>query len=182
MWRRAWEWLNQGPRVRLRWPRIWPGRWSRLVRFAGKWQSLFLALVMLGLLIGLPQSGRIGDGMRDGTTIFRADNQEFLCHWPKVIDGDTIHCGTTRVRLAGIDAPEMPGHCRPGRDCTPGDPYAARDYLRSIVRNPMTCRATDKDAYGRIVARCKADGKDLSCAMLAAGHAVRRYGYINCLF
>ena len=35
-----------------------------------------------------------------------------------VIDGDTIHCGYTRVRLAGIDAPEMPGHCQPGRACT----------------------------------------------------------------
>lgn len=152
------------------------------MRFIGKWQSLLLAVVMVGLVIGLPRSGNIGDALRDGATTSSATNQEFVCHWPTVIDGDTIHCGNTRVRLAGIDAPEMPGHCRSGRDCTPGDPYAARDYLRSIVGNPMTCRATDKDVYGRVVARCAANGKDLSCAMLAAGHAVRRYGHINCLF
>lgn len=115
MWRRAWIWLNQGPRVRLRWPRIRPGRRSGLVRFLGKWHSLLLAMVMLGLVIGLPQSG---DMMRDGAAIPHISSQEFLCHWPKVIDGDTIHCRYTRVRLAGIDAPEMPGHCQPGRACT----------------------------------------------------------------
>ncbi|MCK5519400.1 MAG: thermonuclease family protein, partial [Alphaproteobacteria bacterium] len=38
----------------------------------------------------------------------------------------------------------------------------------------------EKDHYGRTVARCKANGKDLSCAMVAAGHAIERYGVLNC--
>lgn len=44
------------------------------------------------------------------------------CVSPTVVDGDTLRCGSTRIRLSSIDAPELPGHCRPGRECTPGDP------------------------------------------------------------
>jgi endonuclease YncB( thermonuclease family) len=39
-----------------------------------------------------------------------------------VTDGDTIRCNGERIRLLGIDTPELPGHCRKGRDCVSGDP------------------------------------------------------------
>ena len=40
------------------------------------------------------------------------------CRAAYVIDGDTIACATgPRIRLASIDAPELPGHCRTGRRC-----------------------------------------------------------------
>ncbi len=48
-------------------------------------------------------------------------------------DGDTIRCGNERIRLLGIDAPELPGHCREGRRCAPGDPYAATTSLRKAI-------------------------------------------------
>jgi endonuclease YncB( thermonuclease family) len=59
----------------------------------------------------------------------------FLCLNPSHHDGDNIYCaGEIRShRLYGIDAPEMPGACRPGRECTPGDPYASRDHLKSLT-------------------------------------------------
>jgi len=105
----------------------------------------------------------------------------FQCPSPHVIDGDTIRCGSTRVRLSGIDAPEMPGHCRPGRECTPGDPIASKENLRALLSNgPVQCERTDTDAYGRTVARCSAGGADLSCAQIAADHAVRRYALLIC--
>ena len=44
----------------------------------------------------------------------------------------------------------------------------------------VTCVPIEIDRYGRTVALCKAGGKDLSCAMVAAGHAVERYGVLNC--
>lgn len=102
------------------------------------------------------------------------------CHHPYIIDGDTFDCGGTRVRLAGIDAPEMPGHCRQGRTCTPGNPHAAKTALSELTRTTVNCEQTDTDHYGRVIARCKASGKDLSCAMIDANHAVRRYGFILC--
>ncbi len=105
----------------------------------------------------------------------------FSCRSVKVTDGDTLRCDGKRVRLAGIDAPELPGHCRKGRDCTPGDPYASTDNLEMLVATgPVVCAQSDIDVYGRIVARCTSGGTDLSCQQIEDGHAVRRYGSIAC--
>lgn len=107
----------------------------------------------------------------------------FTCENPRHHDGDNVRCAGLKpaIRLEGIDAPEMPGACRPGRDCTPGDPYAARDALRALTQGrSVICTRQDTDRYGRIIARCSADGIDLSCAMIAAGHAVPRYVTIDC--
>jgi len=109
-----------------------------------------------------------------------APGGQFTCASPRITDGDTLRCGERRVRLANIDAPEMEGRCRPGRRCTPGDPIAARDHLRRLARGPLACRIVDIDHYGRTVARCSAGGRDLSCAMVAARHAVPRYGRLRC--
>lgn len=103
------------------------------------------------------------------------------CTSPQVLDGDTLHCGTTRIRLSSIDAPELPGHCRPGRECTPGDPYASTGNLRSLVAGqPVQCQQVDTDHYGRAVARCSVEGRDLSCARVEGGFAIRRYGFLIC--
>lgn len=95
------------------------------------------------------------------------------------------------MRLDAIDAPEMPGACRPGRECTPGDPFAARDHLSSLTRGRVVeCRIVDADKrragfqeadrYGRPIARCFADGVDMSCKMVADRFAVERYGELGC--
>lgn len=112
----------------------------------------------------------------------------FLCLAAVTIDGDTIRCANIaaaggRVRLAGIDAPELPGHCAPGRRCASGDGYAAKAALAKMLKGRVTCEQADTspdrpgfqqyDRYGRIVARCRAGGRDLGEAMLAAGHAAR---------
>jgi endonuclease YncB( thermonuclease family) len=102
------------------------------------------------------------------------------CERPYIIDGDTLDCGGHRIRLARIDAPEMPGHCREGRRCTPGDPYAAREQLIAMTRGPVSCDPLETDSYGRTVALCSGDGGDLSCGMVAGGFAVKRYGHLSC--
>jgi micrococcal nuclease len=99
----------------------------------------------------------------------------FSCTPALVVDGDTLRCPQP-VRLAAIDAPEMPGHCRKGRVCVEGDPVAARSYLRGLTqRGPVQCVKTGEDRYRRTLARCNAAGVDFSCAMVQAGHAVQRY-------
>lgn len=110
-----------------------------------------------------------------------SEESDFFCDEPSVTDGDTIRCGALRVRLASIDAPEMPGHCRRGRTCVDGDPYASKAHLQRLVDGGrVSCRQTDTDRYGRIVALCEASGQDLSCAQVQAGHAVVRYGDLTC--
>ena len=102
------------------------------------------------------------------------------CNNPSVVDGDTLHCMGARIRLIGIDAPEMPGHCNTGRACTAGDPYASREHLVAITRATVKCYSDGVDRYQRTLARCRVGDTDLSCEMIASGHAVPRYRDITC--
>jgi micrococcal nuclease len=106
-----------------------------------------------------------------------------VCEAPRAVDGDTLACANliARIRLVGIDAPELPGHCRKGRECAPGDGLAARLHLtRLAARTPAIAYPAGRDKYGRILARVRFSGQDASCAMLAAGHAIPRYAPLRC--
>ena len=107
----------------------------------------------------------------------------FACENPSHHDGDNLRCSNVpgSMRLQGIDAPEMPGACRPGRNCVDGDPFAARDYLRGLTAGKtLQCVQEDTDNYGRAIVNCTAQGVNISCAMIAGGHAVPRYAPIAC--
>ncbi len=107
----------------------------------------------------------------------------FSCVNPSHHDGDNMRCANVpgSLRLQGIDAPEMPGACRPGRTCVEGDPFAARDYLRSLTQGrDVQCVLEDTDSYGRRIVNCTADGVNISCAMIAGGMAVPRYAPLDC--
>ena len=94
-----------------------------------------------------------------------------------VTDGDTIRCGEERVRLLGIDAPEM-GACRPGRQCVAGSGPDARAALQRLVEGqPLTIVRLGQDRYRRTLGVVFAGDTNTSCAMIAAGQAeyVRRW-------
>lgn len=111
----------------------------------------------------------------------KTGDDNFRCEKIDVTDGDTFKCGDQRIRLAGIDAPELPGHCRKGRVCAPGDPVASRNALASLlVHQPVLCLEIDIDRYGRTIASCEAGGVNLSCALVRSGNAVQRYGGYPC--
>jgi endonuclease YncB( thermonuclease family) len=98
----------------------------------------------------------------------------FLCTVVSIHDGDTLRCSDgTRVRLHAIDTPEMPGACREGRSCAPGDPYRAKAALVKLAgRQTLRCDRTGT-SYDRVTAYCSSRGVDLSCAMWRGGWAVR---------
>lgn len=102
-----------------------------------------------------------------------AEPIEVVC---SVTDGDTIRCGDERIRLLGIDAPELPGHCRQGRDCVEGDGAAAtRSLERGASLGPLVIVRMGTDRYGRTLALVRAQtpagSQDLSCWQLQQGHA-----------
>lgn len=105
---------------------------------------------------------------------------EISCHSPYIIDGDTFDCNGTRIRLQGIDAPELEGHCRIGRKCATGDAIASKNQLTNITRSAVSCAAIELDKYGRTLANCRAQNIDLSCTMIASGHAMPRYARLHC--
>jgi endonuclease YncB( thermonuclease family) len=96
----------------------------------------------------------------------------------RVLDGDTLIVAGDTVRLFGIDAPEHDQTCKDdtGTDWPCG--RVAQATLRQIIgANPVTCTQKDRDHYGRVVATCKAAGRDLAAQMVKAGMALayRRY-------
>ena len=91
----------------------------------------------------------------------------------RVVDGDTLATADERLRLSGIDAPEMGQPCERGGvtyDC--GE--AARAAMARIVGNGgVTCEAIGVDQYRRQVVRCVgADGQDIGAALVAQGWAM----------
>lgn len=94
------------------------------------------------------------------------------------VDGDTIRCGKTRYRLLGIDAPEMPGHCRKGRVCAPGDPRTSKASLAAAMTlGPIRFQHVATDRYGRPVGIVWAGRVNLSCWQLSRKQAVHRPDY-----
>lgn len=87
-------------------------------------------------------------------------------------DGDSLRCGEERVRLIGIDAPELHG-CRHGRKCVEGDPHASLAALRAAIgNNPVRLERHGKDRFGRTLAFAFVGEVNLSCHQLRQGGAV----------
>jgi micrococcal nuclease len=96
------------------------------------------------------------------------------------IDGDTLRCTEIgRVRLLGIDAPEMPGHCRKGRICAPGNPQKSKANLARLIRPGVTIAPVTRDRYGRTVALVYAGSRNVACEQLKARHAIYRPKWDN---
>ena len=89
----------------------------------------------------------------------------------RVVDGDTLALGSRRLRLIGIDAPELRQSCsRNTADYPCGQEAAAQ--LRDLVKGQLECRTEGSDRYRRALVRCQSDGIDINMAMVRSGHAV----------
>lgn len=90
------------------------------------------------------------------------------------IDGDTFKFGGVHYRIAAIDAPELPGHCRVGRHCAPGDPFAAKRALQQYLdTGDVRCQPIGLDRYQRTLVTCTINGTNLGDDLIALGYAIR---------
>lgn len=94
-----------------------------------------------------------------------------------VADGDTMRVGARRVRLSGVDAPELSQRCGPDSRKVACGATAAEWLRRRVEGRPITCEQVDTDRYGRSVAICRVAGEDIGAAIVEAGWATayRRY-------
>jgi endonuclease YncB( thermonuclease family) len=98
---------------------------------------------------------------------------EELTGRPRVVDGNRLAFGETRVRLFGIDAPEARQRCTSadGRDWACGL-HAARHLHNVTKERDVRCEPREGDARGQLVAVCRTGGVDLARAMVRAGFAI----------
>ena len=86
-----------------------------------------------------------------------------------VIDGDTIHIGSHKIRFQGINAPEL------------DEPYGkqAKWALHKMVKGQtITAYPNGEKSYDRIVAKCFLDdGRDLAAEMVKMGLALDMPNY-----
>lgn len=87
------------------------------------------------------------------------------CH---AVDGDTLRCGRERVRLVGLDTPEMQGRCAAETRMA----ERAKARLASLSAAGVTLQPQGRDRYDRLLAvvRDRA-GRDLAFLMIREGHA-----------
>lgn len=89
----------------------------------------------------------------------------------RVVDGDTIEWQGQKVRLFGIDAPEITQTCdRRGQSWDCGR-WSMVMLERAIGTETVACTAIDTDRYGRMVATCTAGGVDLARTQVQTGAA-----------
>ncbi len=108
---------------------------------------------------------------------------------PKIVDGDTLKINEYKIRLEGIDAPEIKQQCKKEKlkissiigytfyknyNC--GE-VSKKNLDAKIFGSKIKCVSSGKDKYKRYLATCFKDKINLNRWMVRNGHAVayRRY-------
>lgn len=133
-------------RARSRWPR-----------------ALGLGVAALGGALLLSMA----EGLRDPSVASAAPEvgASALAGRPtRITDGDTFRLGEVRVRLHGVNAPELR---------TPDGQPARRHLVGLIGDDGVRCADTGQRSYERVVATCwSAAGRELGATMVADGWAL----------
>ena len=109
--------------------------------------------------------------------------------FPKVVDGDSIHIKSYKIRLEGIDAPEMRQKCKKPylqimfftfqKDYFCGQ-VSKKKLIQKIGNKPVKCILLGKDRYKRYLAKCFKGTINLNKWMVRNGYAIayRKYSKI----
>tara|TARA_B100001248_G_C27282074_1_gene408207 strand:- start:18 stop:521 length:504 start_codon:yes stop_codon:yes gene_type:complete len=108
---------------------------------------------------------------------------------PKIIDGDTVHINSKKIRLEGIDAPEIKQQCKKpslkisaiiglqiNKNYSCGV-IAKIKLIDKINNSKIKCISSSKDRYNRFLATCYKNRINLNKWMVRNGYAVayKRY-------
>ena len=76
----------------------------------------------------------------------------------RVIDGDTIELRNLKIRLQGVDAPELNQRCQTSDgflyDCGQKSAEKLKNLLERTNDKVLKCKFLGEDIYGRIIADC----------------------------
>jgi endonuclease YncB( thermonuclease family) len=107
------------------------------------------------------------------TTPESASLEQSVAGAPYAVDGDTLEFGDRRVRLVGIDAPELAQTCKDASGKTWTCGAEAQRQLKALVANGgVTCTSTEYDEYGRDLGRCMVGKRNINAVLVKTGWAV----------
>ena len=89
----------------------------------------------------------------------------------RVLDGDTLHVGYSRIRMYGIDAPETAQMCSSSSGPWPCGAHAGAALGNAIRGRTVSCQIKGEDRYNRALAICHAGNTDLNGWMVQNGWA-----------
>ncbi len=151
-------------------------RWvffKRKTRVAPAVAGLLAALTILALVGHIGSPGLASDSSPQTAMASEAapDLMSGYVGVTSVYDGDTFRVGAERVRILGMDAPEIGKGAKCAREQQAA--VEARDYLRGVLSNSHIRMQRDgTDVYGRTLAYVYADGHNIADTMIQANLAL----------
>ncbi|KQV81717.1 thermonuclease family protein [Rhizobium sp. Root1220] len=92
-------------------------------------------------------------------------------------DGDSLTIGGERMRLSGIDAPELNQTCERNKTIWPCGQEAKRTLQILAASGDTRCQGTERDRFDRLLVVCHAGGIDINGALVRRGMAVSYGSY-----
>ena len=103
---------------------------------------------------------------------FNSLSKETIIGKAKIIDGDTIHIGKNKIRLHGIEAPEINQKCEIKKkkwNCGIKSKKALENF---VLKKEVYCEIIDIDQYKRFIGICFVNNKSMNQHMVKSGWAI----------
>lgn len=143
---------------------------SSLIKLAQKASGVLNVIVLFAML---------GGGLIAVQFLFPTQS-ETLAGRGRASDGDSMIIGHQRVRILGIDAPELDQTCATADGSSWPCGQVAKQRLSQLLRAPdFQCLSDARDKYDRALATCEANGDDIGAILVAEGLAVSYNDYPN---
>jgi endonuclease YncB( thermonuclease family) len=123
-----------------------------------------MALILLGPSLAFGLVGGFWEGLRIEWRRYRG--------LPRVIDGDTLDIRGERIRLFGIDTPELGQPWWDGEGGEHDAGVSAREALEVLIKGKrLSVKVLREDKYQRSLAIVKVDGRDVARSLVSQGWA-----------
>ena len=103
---------------------------------------------------------------------YNVQSQNLIKGKAKIIDGDTIHIDNNKIRLHGIDAPEIKQTCTINNEnwnCGIKSEKALKNF---ILDREVSCKIIDIDRYKRFIGICFVNNENINKYMVKNGWAI----------
>ncbi|KZY55407.1 hypothetical protein A3736_01910 [Erythrobacter sp. HI0063] len=127
-----------------------------------------------------PERGLFGTKKRKPTASVPPPPEGFVLDDPVATDGDTVRDGDTRVRMLGVDAPELsqPGYLRDG-STVPIGRQAQEQLQDTLGRGPVSLGPVAGQSWGRTVAPLDTGAGDAGLSVLRSGYGLAAPDYLK---